>query len=163
MRENAVGYVLLRFLAIFAEKNTMERLRKTNIHLNLSKYGINEKFDVYELGSYDFSTELDFGGIAAVYIFTKLSSPQSLNPSNKGQKYKHTIIYCGMTGDTDQRFAGHFKKEGLSKHEANRICIHECKNESEAKTLESKILKTFNFPLNDKENGNPEYPSVKKV
>lgn len=141
----------------------MKQLKETKQHLSLSKYGINEKFDVYELGNYDFSTELDFGGIAAVYIFTKQSTSQSLDSSKKEQKNTHTIIYCGMTGDTDQRFAGHFKKEGLSKHDANRICVHKCEDVSEAQTLESKILKALKFPLNDKENDNPKHPDVKKV
>lgn len=72
----------------------MKRLKETKQHLSLSKYGINEKFDVYELGNYDFSTELDFGGIAAVYIFTKQSTSQSLDSSKKGTKehaYNHIL------------------------------------------------------------------------
>lgn len=141
----------------------MRRLMKTNRYLDLSEFGINEKFDVYELGDYDFSTELDFGGIAAVYIFTKRDFVSALNPLHKKQMYKHTIIYCGMTGDTNQRFYNHFKKRGISEHKANRVCIHECEDESEAMTLEKNLLNTLNFPLNDKENDNPEYPSVTKV
>lgn len=141
----------------------MERLIETKRYLDFSEYGINEKFDVYELGDYDFSTELDFGGKAAVYIFSKRDLDSKLNSTYRKQMYQHTIIYCGMTGDTDQRFCGHFKKEGLSKHGANRICVHKCKNESEAKSLEKNLLNMFNFPLNDKENDNPKRPDVKKV
>jgi hypothetical protein len=43
----------------------MKRLKKVTGHcLDMSDYGLVEKFDVYELGDYDFSNNIDFGDCA---------------------------------------------------------------------------------------------------
>lgn len=141
----------------------MERLKKTDRYLDLSEYGIREKFDVYELGEYDFSENLDFGEISAVYIFSKRDYLSHLNKFYKKEMYMHTIIYCGMTGNTNQRFYNHFQKDELNARSVNRICICECSNRSDAKNLEKKLLKAFKFPINEKDNDSPEYPDVTKV
>lgn len=141
----------------------MKRLKKTDRYLDLSEYGIQEKFVVYELGEYDFSENLDFGEISAVYIFSKRDFLSCLNKSYQKQMYMHTIIYCGMTGNTDQRFYDHSHKDDLKGKSANRICIHECSSRREAQKLEEKLLKTFNFPINEKDNDSPKYPKVTKV
>lgn len=141
----------------------MRRLKKTNKWLGLSDYGIPEKFDTYELGDYDFSSDLDFHEIAAVYIFTERDNYSSSNPSFEKEMYKHTLIYCGMTGNTNERFKEHFHKNEILGHKANRISLCFCKNEDDAKSLERSILETFSFPVNERGNESPKYPDVTQV
>ena len=141
----------------------MKRLKKTKKWLDLSDFGITKKFEVYELGDYDFSTELDFQEIAAVYIFTKRDIDSSLNPSLKKQMYKHTLIYCGMTGNTNKRFKAHFHKEEIMSSKANRISICHCKGEEDARCLERAVLGKLPFPVNEHGNESPKYPNVTQV
>lgn len=142
----------------------MKRLNKVKGHyLTFSDYGIQEKFDIYELDSYEFDENLDFGDSAGVYIFTRRDANAELNPSYQKHMYSHTLIYCGMTEELDSRFYAHFHKEEIMGHMSNRICIHKCKNSKEAEKLEKLLLGTFNFPVNKKDNSNPQYPNIKKV
>lgn len=142
----------------------MKRLKKVTGHcLDMSDYGLVEKFDVYELGDYDFSNNIDFGDCAGVYIFTKRDSFSQLNASYGKEMYSHTLIYCGETKELDKRFYSHFHAQDILDADANRICIHKCENKEDASSLEKELLKTLKFPVNKKGNDNPEYPEVKKV
>ena len=142
----------------------MIRLKKiTGHYLDISEYGVVEKFDVYELGDYDFSTNLDFGDCAGVYIFTKKDTCSQLNASYGKEMYSHTLIYCGETKELDERFYSHFHAKDIENSSADRICIHKCKNKDVASSLEKKLLETLKFPVNKKGNDNPKYPNVKKV
>lgn len=142
----------------------MKRLKKVSgRYLALSDYEIQETFDIYELGSYNFDENIDFGDSAGVYIFTKRDMSAELNSSYQRHMFSHTLIYCGMTKELDSRFYSHFRKEEIMEHKADRICIHKCKNSEDAEALEKILLATFNFPVNEKDNSNPKYPDVKKV
>lgn len=50
----------------------MIRLKKVVGHyLDMSEFGIEKSFDAYELGSYDFSDNIDFGECAGVPLHWK--------------------------------------------------------------------------------------------
>lgn len=163
-KKNTVDSYLLWFFVIFAKKRIMIRLKQVVGHyLDMSEYGIDESFDVYELGNYDFKDNLDFGESAGVYIFTKRDCVSKLNPSFGKEMYPHTLIYCGETEEIDKRFYSHFHADDIIKEGADRISIRKCKNKEEATNLEKKLLETLKFPVNKKENDTPKYPDIKKV
>jgi hypothetical protein len=142
----------------------MIRLKKiVGHHLDMSEYGVEEKFDIYELGSYDFSDNIDFGDCAGVYIFTKRDAYSQLNVSYGKEMYSHTLIYCGETKEMNKRFYSHFHAKDIMNAGADRVSIHKCKNKNEVSSLEKKLLETLNFPVNDKGNNTPQYTEIKKV
>ena len=142
----------------------MTRLERLWGHyFDFSKYDIKEYFDIYALNGYDFKENLDLNGHEGVYIFTRRDYYPSYIQSCQMKKYYHTLLYCGMTKDFKARFDDHqYKKELLDEH-VSHIAICRCLSEKNAIDLESRILHTFGFPLNKKENDNPKYPDVKRV
>lgn len=139
----------------------MTRLDRTYRYLNLSEFGINEKFDVYELGNYDFSENLKFDDKIGVYMFTNRSG-EFYNPSpNSGTCFYHTPVYCGKTSDTDTRFYDHHKGNKSKKAGVNRFAFHPCKSNKEAEALEKKILSLIDFPENEMNNSNAKYKNAK--
>lgn len=142
----------------------MKRLKKVDGHyLDLSPYNVYEHFDVYELGSYDFSDNIDFGDDAGVYIFTHRDVDSSIPEEYNKNVYQHELIYCGMTEELDKRFYAHFHAPDIIERNGNRLSIYKCKDKKEASTLEKKVLSKLKFPVNKKDNDNPDFPTVKKV
>ena len=142
----------------------MIRLKKVVGHsLDMSEFGIEESFDVYELGSYDFSDNIDFGECAGVYIFTKRDIYSELNATYGKEMYSHTLIYCGETKEMDKRFYSHFHAQDIIDAGADRISIYKCNNKEEASSLEKKLLATLKFPVNKKGNDSPKFQNIKKV
>ena len=142
----------------------MERLKQVEGHyLDLKEYDIDEKFYVYELGNYDFSDNLVFSENKGVYIFTLRDIVSELDADYGKQMYFHTLIYCGRSTELDDRFYNHFHKEEIKKKNADRICICFCNTDEETEELEKKVLATFQFPVNEKDNDNPKYPNITKV
>lgn len=87
----------------------MRRLKSVKGHyLDLTDYGIVDKFDVYELGTYDFTDNLEFGESAGVYIFTCRDMVSTTSKKYHKETYLHELIYCGMTEQLNQRFYSHF-------------------------------------------------------
>lgn len=132
-------------------------------YFDFSEYGINEYFDIYALNGYDFKENLDLSDNEGVYIFTRRDICSSHIPSYRKEMYYHTLLYCGMTKDFKARFYDHQYKKELLDERVSHLAICKCSTEKDAEDLESKILHTFGFPLNKKENDNPKYPEIKKV
>lgn len=139
----------------------MKRLKNTNRYLDLSVYGINEKFDVYKLGNYDFSENLKFDDKIGVYMFTIKSGDFYCPNPNSGHYFYHTPVYCGKTSDTDTRFYDHHKGDESKEVGANRFAFHPCNSNEEAEALEKRILSLIDFPENEVNNSNAQYKEAK--
>ena len=139
----------------------MKRLKNTNKHLDLSQYGIQERFDVYNIGNYNFEENLDFNNNLGVYIFSCRDTCSTLSESYRREIYYHTPLYCGMTSNFNKRFNDHFKAEDLMEANCNCISVYYCKAEEDAVDLEKKILSLIKFPFNKAENNNPKYDNAK--
>ena len=99
------------------------------------------EFKWYNLEEYDFTENIEFSTQAGVYIFLHRAAGKT--------GYTFDLLYCGMTSDLSTRFCGHQKKENLLSSNANMIGVHLCKDEDEAKTLETKILESNEFKFNE--------------
>lgn len=75
----------------------------------------------------------------------------------------YRLIYCGKTKRLDRRFYSHFHAKDIQKENANRISVCKCGNDKSAEKLEKRLLSKLDFPVNEKDNGSPEYPDVTKV
>lgn len=140
----------------------MERLKNTGNHLDLNNFEVVERFDVYELGDYDFDENLDFGSKKGVYIFTRRDMTSELSSSFQREIYHHIPLYCGKTENFNKRFNDHFKSDNLRESNCDYISIYICDDENPA-DLEKKILSLIKFKYNKEYNENPKYKEDVKL
>lgn len=106
--------------------------------------GISDKkytFDMYTFDNFDDLKDA-FNAISAVYIFTKRAW--------NGEKYVHTLIYCGETGNLSTRFDDHHAEACINSRNANCISIMVVNGETQRKQIETDILEGNYFPCNKK-------------
>lgn len=96
-------------------------------------------FNMYTFDDFD-DLQSVFKSRGAIYIFTKRIW--------NGEKYEHTIIYCGETGDLSTRFNNHHAESCISRKKANCISIMAINDENQRKQIETDILEGNTFPCN---------------
>lgn len=93
-------------------------------------------FDVYEWGT---SFKKDF---AAVYYVTKRTK-------DANEKFEHTKIYVGETGDLATRFDSHHKQDCFDENDVNCVCIFGEADETARLAIEADLLDKYKPPCND--------------
>ena len=134
---------------------TMITPQTTRRKLSLSKYGIDETFEIFRINKqckYDFTDNLDFVNRDGVYIFIKCAEERSFNKECTKIFNKWEMLYCGKTQYLRQRFNNHHRKNELKEIEQLYIAVCFCENEQEITYLENKMLNTFLFEYNKKDN-----------
>lgn len=123
----------------------MKQLEKLRSDVTFKK--AQQKFNVYDLDSYDFKEELQFDGDEEyiVYLFSNRSK-------GTDSIFHHRIYYCGKTKVVKGRFAGHHKADEIIKKQANSISIHKCNNEKEMDALEKRLIQLYCPELNIQNN-----------
>ena len=94
----------------------------------------------YSFIVYPFDT--NFKGIPAVYIVTN-------RHKNKEDKYRHTIVYIGITDNLKECFENHYKTTCFRRNMANVICVNSFRNEKERLNVEDDMIKGNSTPCND--------------
>jgi len=86
----------------------------------------------YEFEIYDINAEWN-DNISAIYIVTKRQAKDDGG-------YSHNRIYIGRTKDLKERHGNHHQQNCFDKHNANRICIYQEKNEQKLIDIETDLI-----------------------
>jgi hypothetical protein len=133
------GILLAREIMMFNLKsNNMVNKLENNFTIN----GISGKeysFTMYAFDEFDDLKDA-FNAISAIYILTKRTW--------NGEKYGHTLIYCGETGNLSTRFDDHHAETCIKKRNANCISIMPVNGQTQRKQIETDILEGHTFPCN---------------
>lgn len=158
MRENAVGYVLLRFLAIFAGKSTNIMYNLQNIYepLRLNRRTLTfcgKKFQLYSLDGFQFD-HIKFDEGKGLYVFTKGMMPFESEVGNgySFMKLTHSLLYLGETGDLKTRLYDHGKYLVLKDYPAQFLGIYRCRETEKPEDVETTILESYFFKENTQQN-----------
>lgn len=102
---------------------------------------------VFNLWSYDDFNDIkgSFTG-GGLYLFTRRYWD--------GEKYMHSYIYLGETGDYYTRFNNHHKEQCIRLHQANCIGFYPMPGatEEQRQAAEEDLLAAYNFPCNTTDN-----------
>lgn len=88
-----------------------------------------------------YTLDTDFKAVGGIYVFT--------NRHIDGDRYSHTLIYCGKTGDLSTRFDNHHKAACIKKNNANCICVLQVDSEKERTNIETDLLEGNKFTCNE--------------
>lgn len=109
-----------------------------------------KRFQLYSLELFTFNRALDVGVTGkGLYCFTDRYKGR-LSDDDNHFIYAHHPIYLGKTSGVETRPYEHEKFSQLK--ESNTLGIYLCQNDEDPKEIESTILETYFFKLNDKEN-----------
>jgi hypothetical protein len=101
---------------------------------------IGESGKSYEFMIYSLDTE--FKSVSGIYIFAKRYKKL------KNELYRYKLIYCGKAKELSNRFYNHHKKDPITEHKPNCICIMKVRTAEERTFIEKDILGNHNFPCN---------------
>ena len=86
----------------------------------------------------------EFNSVAGVYMFTK----ESVNQQRNGT---HHILYIGKTQSFKTRLRGVHHKRGYARGMGmTHICVLRVLQTSDRKTIESRLIASYNPPLNER-------------
>lgn len=133
-------------------------IRKTKHQLRLNGITRNNRekvytFDVYTIEGFNFKEgKLTCLSIkdeqAGLYMFSHRYSILNVD------FYCHDLLYLGKADNLQERPFNlkHDKFKDLAKTKCNAICIYQCSDTEDPKSIESNILNYYNFRFNEQEN-----------
>jgi len=124
------------------------------------------KFNVYNIDGFSFDKSLDITTEKGLYCFTSSYNAIIKVCTQPSFLKKHRLLYLGKAsgqeGINGRLTIGHDEFKDL-KGKCNSLCVYICKEKEDAKSIETEILLSYGFELNEKENNTDEVSIVDEV
>ncbi len=135
----------------------MNRLMFTPIDLNKTITLNGYTFKVYSIDNFNFNSCLEISTQNGLYCFTQRYKTELINKLQKKEFcFTHKLLYLGKAdgkeGLKGRLTSTHEKFEKLKEFDTVYLCLHITSDDKDVKQIESEILHSYSFSLNQLEN-----------